>query len=59
MLFVKEIILYVIYRNGNNTKKEVHENGKRTKTKKKKKQNKQNKPETGNPKLDGPNFPAT
>ncbi|CAG9611801.1 hypothetical protein BACCIP111899_00973 [Bacillus rhizoplanae] len=22
-------------------------------------QNKQNKPETGNPKLDGPNFPAT
>ena len=26
---------------------------------KKKKQNKQNKPETGNPKLDGPNFPAT
>ncbi|QWI72907.1 phage portal protein [Bacillus mycoides] len=30
------------------------------KTKKKKKQNKQqNQPETGNPKLDGPNFPAT
>ena len=27
--------------------------------KKKEKQNKQNKPETGNPKLDGPNFPAT
>ena len=26
---------------------------------KKEKQNKQNKPETGNPKLDGPNFPAT
>ena len=25
----------------------------------KEKQNKQNKPETGNPKLDGPNFPAT
>ena len=22
-------------------------------------QNKRNKPETGNPKLDGPNFPAT
>ncbi len=32
----------------------------RTKMKKKKNQNKQqNKPETGNPKLDGPNFPAT
>lgn len=29
------------------------------KNEKKKKQNKQNKPETGNPKLDGPNFPAT
>jgi hypothetical protein len=27
--------------------------------KKKQTQNKQNKPETGNPKLDGPNFPAT
>ena len=25
----------------------------------KEKQNKQNKPETGNPKLDGSNFPAT
>ena len=38
--------------------KEVHENGKEQK-RKKEKQNKQNKPETGNPKLDGPNFPAT
>lgn len=31
----------------------------KNKNEKKKKQNKQNKPETGNPKLDGPNFPAT
>ena len=31
----------------------------KNKNDKKKKQNKQNKPETGNPKLDGPNFPAT
>ncbi len=31
----------------------------KNKKEKKKKQNKQNKPETGNPKLDGPNFPAT
>lgn len=31
----------------------------KNKSEKKKKQNKQNKPETGNPKLDGPNFPAT
>ncbi len=31
----------------------------KSKNEKKKKQNKQNKPETGNPKLDGPNFPAT
>ncbi len=31
----------------------------KNKIEKKKKQNKQNKPETGNPKLDGPNFPAT
>lgn len=32
---------------------------KNEKKKKQNKQNKQNKPETGNPKLDGPNFPAT
>lgn len=31
----------------------------KNKNEKKKKQSKQNKPETGNPKLDGPNFPAT
>jgi len=31
----------------------------KNKSEKKNKQNKQNKPETGNPKLDGPNFPAT
>ncbi|MGR5863706.1 hypothetical protein ACT7DZ_01605 [Bacillus cereus] len=32
----------------------------KNKNEKKKNQNKQqNKPETGNPKLDGPNFPAT
>lgn len=31
----------------------------KNKNEKKKKQNKQNKPETGNPKLDAPNFPAT
>jgi len=31
----------------------------KNKNEKKKKQNKRNKPETGNPKLDGPNFPAT
>lgn len=32
----------------------------KNKNEKKKTQNKQqNKPETGNPKLDGPNFPAT
>ncbi len=31
----------------------------KNKNEKKKKQGKQNKPETGNPKLDGPNFPAT
>lgn len=31
----------------------------KNKNEKKKKQNKQNKPQTGNPKLDGPNFPAT
>ncbi|OUA08093.1 phage portal protein [Bacillus cereus] len=58
MLFVKEIILYVIYRNGNNTKRRCMKMAK-NKDEKKKKQNKQNKPETGNPKLDGPNFPAT
>ncbi|MED1300925.1 phage portal protein [Bacillus sp. BD59S] len=61
MLFVKEIILYVIYRNGNNTKRRCMKMTKNKNEKKKKqnKQNKQNKPETGNPKLDGPNFPAT
>ncbi|MGN4737433.1 phage portal protein [Bacillus cereus] len=59
MLFVKEIISYVIYRNGNNTKRRCITMAK-NKNKKKKNQNKQqNKPETGNPKLDGPNFPAT
>lgn len=31
----------------------------KNKNEKKNKQSKQNKPETGNPKLDGPNFPAT
>ncbi|KFN10222.1 hypothetical protein DJ94_5488 [Bacillus pseudomycoides] len=35
-------------------------NKNKNKNEKKKKQNtQQNKPETGNPKLDGPNFPAT
>ncbi|PFE10291.1 phage portal protein [Bacillus cereus] len=55
MLFVKEIILYAIYRNGNNTKRRCMKMAKNKNEKKKK----QNKPETGNPKLDGPNFPAT
>ncbi|EEL82886.1 hypothetical protein bcere0028_14270 [Bacillus cereus AH1271] len=50
--------MYVIDRNGNNTKRRCMEMVK-NKNEKKKKQNKQNKPETGNPKLDGPNFPAT
>ncbi|QOW29385.1 phage portal protein [Bacillus cereus] len=59
MLFVKEIILYVIYRNGNNTKRRCMKMAKNKKRKKEKNKNKQNKPETGNPKLDGPNFPAT
>ncbi|PER26480.1 phage portal protein [Bacillus sp. AFS054943] len=59
MLFVKEIILYVIYGNGNNTKGRCIKMAKNRNEKKKKQNKKQNKPETGNPKLDGPNFPAT
>ncbi|KZD51864.1 hypothetical protein B4088_5855 [Bacillus cereus] len=50
--------MYAIDRNGNNTKRRCMKMAK-NKNEKKKKQNKQNKPETGNPKLDGPNFPAT
>ncbi|EEM97135.1 phage portal protein [Bacillus thuringiensis] len=59
MLFVKEIISYVIYRNGNNTKRRCSTMAKNKNEKKKKQNKQQNKPETGNPKLDGPNFPAT
>ncbi|PES61783.1 phage portal protein [Bacillus cereus] len=59
MIFVKEIILYAIFRNGNNTKRRCITMVKNKNEKKKKQNKQQNKPETGNPKLDGPNFPAT
>ncbi|WP_327818078.1 phage portal protein [Bacillus proteolyticus] len=59
MIFVKEIILYAIFRNGNNTKRRCIMMAKNKNEKKKKHNKQQNKPETGNPKLDGPNFPAT
>ncbi|WP_319805943.1 phage portal protein [Bacillus cereus] len=59
MLFVKEIILYAINRTGNNTKRRCITMTKNKNEKKKKQNKQQNKPETGNPKLDGPNFPAT
>ncbi|WP_088030275.1 phage portal protein [Bacillus paramycoides] len=59
MIFVKEIILHAIYRNGNNTKRRCITMAKNKNEKKKNPNKQQNKPETGNPKLDGPNFPAT
>ncbi|PFD38807.1 phage portal protein [Bacillus paramycoides] len=59
MIFVKEIILHAIYRNGNNTKRRCITMTKNKNEKKKNQNKQQNKPETGNPKLDGPNFPAT
>ncbi|WP_308021343.1 phage portal protein [Bacillus cereus] len=59
MIFVKEIIWYAIFRNGNNTKRRCITMAKNKNEKKKTQNKQQNKPETGNPKLDGPNFPAT
>ncbi|EEL88668.1 hypothetical protein bcere0029_14580 [Bacillus cereus AH1272] len=51
--------MYAIFRNGNNTKRRCITMAKNKNEKKKKQNKQQNKPETGNPKLDGPNFPAT
>ncbi|MEK4573993.1 MULTISPECIES: phage portal protein [Bacillus] len=48
-----------MFRNGNNTKRRCITMTKNKNEKKKKQNKQQNKPETGNPKLDGPNFPAT
>ncbi|EEL46283.1 hypothetical protein bcere0021_14390 [Bacillus cereus Rock3-42] len=50
--------MYVIYRNGNNTKRRCMKMAKNKNEKRKNKTNKIN-PKPGNPKLDGPNFPAT